>query len=122
MGVIKKILYFISGVLALLVGFVLVCAFRPDIAEALAKFISSEQRKTVVTEISNMPEADTSFYIKQGDEEPEASDFILEWTENFETVNDEEGNEGLGEDVTAEYIPPSLAQIIIPENVAGRNV
>lgn len=64
MRIIKKILYFILGMLTLLVGFVLVCAFRPDVAEALAKFISPEQRQTVVTEISNMPEADTSFYIK----------------------------------------------------------
>ena len=75
MRIIKKILYFILGMLTLLVSFVLVCAFRPDVAEALAKFISPEQRRTVVTEISNMPEADTSFYIKQGDAEAEASDF-----------------------------------------------
>lgn len=121
MRIVKNILYFILGMLTLLVSFVLVCAFRPDVAEALAKFISPEQRRTVVTEISNMPEADTSFYIKQGDAEAEASDFIPEWTENFEAVNEEEGSEGLGEDVTAEYIPPSPAQIVIPENVAGRN-
>ena len=121
MRTIKKILYFILGMLTLLVGFVLVCAFNPDAAEAVAKFLYPDQGRTVVTNISNMPQADTSFYIKQGDEDAEVSDSIPERTENFEAVNEEEDHQGLGEDVTAEYIPPSQAEIVIPENVFGRN-
>lgn len=121
MGIIKKILYFILGMLTLLVSLVLICAFRPDVAEAIAKFLYSEQERTVVAEISSTPESDTSFYIKQGDEDTDTSDSIPERTENFETVNEENDHQGLGEDVTAEYIPPSQAEIVIPENVSGRN-
>lgn len=112
MRIIKKILYFIFGMLTLLVGFVLVCAFNPDATEAIAKFLYPDQGRTVVTEISSMPEADTPFSIP---------DSIPERTENFEAVNEEEDHQGLGEDVTAEYIVPSQAEIVIPENVSGRN-
>lgn len=121
MRIIKNILYFIAGMLTLLVGFVLICAFRPDVAKAVAEFLYPEQERTAVTEVSDMPETDTPFYIKQGDEDAEISDFNPEWPENFETVNNEEDRQGLGEDVTAEYIPPSRDEIVIPENVSGRN-
>lgn len=121
MRIIKKILYFILGLSILSGGLVLLCAFRPDVTEAIAKFLYSEQGQNVVTEISNMPEADTLIFNEQSDGEAEASDFIPEWTENFEAVNEKEDYQGLGEDVTAEYIPPSQDEIVIPENVSGRN-
>lgn len=114
MRIIKGILYFILGILILLVVFVLLCAVRPGVAEAVAKILYPEQRQTVVAEISNMPEPDTSFDIGQSDSIPEGID-------NSEAVNEGEDHQGLGADVTAEYIPPSQAEIVIPENVSGRN-
>lgn len=122
MKIIKKILYFILGILILLVSFVLICAFRPGTAEAVAKFLYPEQDRTVVAEIKNsVPENDTSVNLKQDNEDAEAPDFTPEETENIEAANDEEEYQGLGKDVKAEYIPPSQDEIVIPENVSGRN-
>lgn len=119
MKIIKKILYFILVMLVLAVGFVVVCAFRPGAAEAVAEFLYPERERTVVTEISNMPETDTPIYTGQGEEE--VSDGILESTETVAAVKEGEDHQGLGEDVTSEYIPPSQDEIVIPENVSGRN-
>lgn len=124
MRIIKKILYFILGMLALLGGFVLICAFRPEVSRAVAEFLYPEQEQAAVAQINDMPdmpESDTAFSIGQGDEDAGAPDSIPEWTESFEAVDKEEDSQGLGEDVTAEYIPPSPAEIVIPENVSGRN-
>lgn len=121
MRIIKKILYFILGLLILLSGLVVVCVLKPDVAEAIAKFLYPEQQRSADTEINNTPESDTPFYIKQGDEDAKASDFGSEWTENFDVANDGEGQQGLGENVASEYIPPSQDEIVIPENVSGRN-
>lgn len=122
MKIIQKILYFILGMLTLLMSFVLVCAIRPDAAQAIAEFLYPEQEHTIVTEIKNTPEADTYFWIQPDSEESaEASDSSPKETESFETAKDEEDDQGLGETVTSEYIPPSQAEIIIPENVSGRN-
>lgn len=121
MRIIKGILYFILGILILLVGFVLLCAIRPGVAEALAKILYPEQRQTVAAEISNIPEADISLHITQNDEDAGESDSLSEGTDHSEAVNEGEDHQGLGADVTAEYIPPSQAEIVIPENVSGRN-
>lgn len=100
MKLIKKILYFILGMLTVLVGFVLLCAFRPDVAKAVGEFLYPEQELAVATQVSNMPEREMPD-IEQNDEE--------------------EVEQGLGEEVTAEYIPSSPDKIVIPENVSGRN-
>lgn len=121
MGVIKRILYFILGMLTLLVGFVLVCAFRPDVAKAVAQFLYPEQERDIVTEIRDMPKTDTFFYHDQSDDDTGALDAGPGGTEDFEAVNGGEDRQGLGENVTAEYIPPSQAEIVIPENVSGKN-
>lgn len=121
MKIIKKILYFILGLFGLLGGLVLFCVFTPGASEAIAKFLYPEQRRTVVTEINNTPNADTSFYSNQGSGDAETSDFGSERIENLQVVEDEKDPQGLGEDVTAEYTPPSQAEIVIPENVSGRN-
>lgn len=121
MRVIKKILYFILEMIMLLCCFVLLCAFRPDVGKAVAEFLYPEKERNVAAEINVTPESDTPFYHKQSDEDAEASDFSPEWTESFETVNDVEDDWGLGKDITTEYIPPSQTEIVIPENVSGRN-
>lgn len=124
MRIIKNILYFILGMLTLLVSFVLICAFRPDVTKAITNFLYPEQEQTIAAQISDIPdisESGTALYIERSDEEDEVSNFIPEQSEKIGSVNKEEGNEGLGEDVTAEYVPPSQAEIVIPENVSGRN-
>lgn len=121
MKIIKKILYFLLVILALLIGFVLVCAFRPGAAEAVAEILYPERERTAVAEISNMPEADTPLDIGQGEEEAEVSDVIPGSAETAAAVMEGEDHQGLGEDVTSEYIPPSQDEIVVPENVSGRN-
>lgn len=121
MRAIKKLLYFILGMLTMLVGLVLICAFNSGAASAIANFLYPDQGRTVVTDHSNLPEADTPFDIRQGEGDAEGSDSTPQWTENVEAVNGEEDRQGLGEGVTADYIPPSPAEIVIPENVSGRN-
>lgn len=45
----------------------------------------------------------------------------MESTETVAAVKEVEDHQGLGEDVTSEYIPPGQDEIVIPENVSGRN-
>lgn len=93
MRILRKILYFILVLFGLLCVLMVVCAFTPDAAEAIAGFLYPEQGQTTVTEISSDPEE----------------------------TNSQTNRQGIDEDITSDYIPPSQSEIVIPENVSGRN-
>lgn len=128
MKIIKKIMYFILGLLGLFCGFVLVCVFRPDIGEAIAEFLYPDQSQNIKAEISNNSEYDLVFDIGENDEIADVkayndveSDFNPERDDNQEEANTESDRQGIGKDIVSDYLPPDQSEIVIPENVSGRN-
>lgn len=128
MKIIKKILYFILVLFGLFCGLVLVCAFRPDITDAIAAFLYPDQSQNVKAEISNTSGYDIAFNIDENDETVDVekynnvdSDLNLERDDNQEEANTELENQGLGQGIESDYLPPDQAEIVIPENVSGRN-
>ena len=128
MKIIKKILYFILGLFVLLCGLVLVCAFRPDITDAIAAFLYPDQSQNIKAEISNNSEYDLVFNIGENDEIADVkvyndveSDFNPESDDNQEEANIESDRQGIGESVESDYLPPDQSKIVIPENVSGKN-
>lgn len=128
MKIIKKILYFILGLFGIFCGLVLVCAFRPDITDAIAEFLYPDQSQNMKEEISNTSEYDIAFNIGEDDENVDVekynnvdSDLSLERDDNQEEANAESENQGLDQGIESDYLPPDQAEIVIPENVSGRN-
>lgn len=113
----KKILYFILGVFAALCGLVIVCAFRPDITEFLARFLYSDEEQAVITQT---PDA-------SGTDEPICFPEIIgsdetgqEQTKHQQTDLSETETGAIAEDIVSEYIAPDQADVVIPENVNGK--
>lgn len=113
MNILKKILYFLLGLLILFYVFAIVCILNPDISKAVAKFLypDSESNSVQVAAAdidSNIPELDYDNNGRSGIDEAESAD----WRDQ---------NEGLEQGITSDYIPPEQSELVIPENVSGRN-
>ncbi|MGN0358712.1 MAG: transglutaminase domain-containing protein [Candidatus Fimousia sp.] len=128
MKILKRILYFILGLFGLFCGLVLVCAFNPEITDAIAEFLYPEQNQIMKAEISNISEYDSSFDIGGMDENVasealnnKVNDLNSERDENQEKTNTESNYQGIDEDTISDYLPPDQSEILIPENVSGRN-
>ncbi|MGN1180725.1 MAG: transglutaminase domain-containing protein [Suilimivivens sp.] len=128
MKIIKTIWYFILGLFGLLCGLVLVCAFRPDITDAIAAFLYPDQNRTIKAEITRAPENDFIFGMSEDDENADVkannageTDFNSERDENREKGSTESDHEGINENITSDYLIPDQAEMVIPENVSGKN-
>ncbi|MBO5293241.1 MAG: hypothetical protein J6B10_08700 [Lachnospiraceae bacterium] len=103
MKMIKRLLYLLLGLLGLFGSLVLVCAFRPDITEAIAGFLYPNQSRNMRAEISNTPKDDAAFAISEDDQVTDVH------------------YQGIDEDIASDYLPPDQSEIVIPENVSGKN-
>ncbi|MDE7273914.1 MAG: hypothetical protein K2N95_12775 [Lachnospiraceae bacterium] len=127
----KKILYFLLGMLIVFYGFAIVCILNPDISKAVAAILYSDpvsdtvQRVTVETQ-SDIPDSD--FYENGADIEPsdrESSDWSPDEVQaadrDSEVFSGGRENEGIEEGIASDYIPPEESELVIPETVSGRN-
>ncbi|MGN0376716.1 MAG: transglutaminase domain-containing protein [Suilimivivens sp.] len=128
MKIIKTIWYFILGLFGLFCGLVLVCAFRPDITDAIAAFLYPDQNSTIKAEITSAPENDFIFGMSEDNENADVeannageTDFNSESNENWEKGSTESDHEGINENITSDYLIPDQSEMVIPENVSGRN-
>lgn len=114
MRVIRKILYAIMILSALLCLFIIVCAFKPDITEQIKGAL---YRDTA---------ADTHYVYDGGSETksiaipPTSDNAGSEETDRSAESMEVEGD-GLRNDNTADYIAPSESELSVPDNVSGRN-
>lgn len=146
MRVLKKIGTFFLLLLTLFSSLVLLCAFRPDVTQALAEILYPDRNQGAVTVISvredtgqsgeNGREAETSYDAETGIED--------DWQAGALQQGDVYGNEeapwpgnvsgqesametpetediGLTSDISPEYVTPEQSDMTIPENVSGRN-
>lgn len=128
MRFLKKILYIILGLLALLCGFVLICAYNPDVSEAVAGFLYPERNQAVTAGIDGVSETEPVVSAEETSEDGSteqfvggAEDFGREGIDTSDALSGEESRQGLEEDVASDYLPPDTSDLVIPENVSGRN-
>lgn len=129
MKILKGIIYFLLGLFILFAGFVVICAFNPDLTKAIAEFLYPESGSVpdpIVTEemVSDTPETDYIFNENgnQDVELPGEGTFGVDSEgESLEGYSGESGNDGMEEGIVSGYIPPEQSAVIIPENVSGRN-
>ena len=138
----KKILYILLGMFIAFYGFAVVCILNPGISEALGRFLYSDVVSGSGQMLTNdiipderYPDVETPD-IKMS--EPWEPDFDLNVgnEDRNDRYPDAEGsesgdgqfpasaagdNEGMEEGLVSDYIPPEQSQLVIPENVSGRN-
>lgn len=138
----KKIFYILLGLFIALYGFAVVCILNPGISEAVGRFLyhnaDPDQRKPAEIipdeKESDVKNPDTEMIEPSGqnsdldadkedsvgndrylnEEKPESGD-IEQFPASIPNDSD-----GMGEIVSG-YIPPEQSQLVIPENVSGRN-
>lgn len=106
---------------ALLCGFVILCAFRPDVTRAVADFLYSDKNESEdFDKISSDGETQFSTIYSL---EPDAGGG-QEMEEAFgadDALDMPIQEEGLAQDVNKDYIPPKESELSVPENVASKN-
>lgn len=118
MRFIRRLLYFIAVLSALLGIFIIVCAYRPDIADKIAAFLYPGQEPvervtaddTLQQEVAGYPgeSIERQRTDKEAEEyEPDEMDIL--------------GRDAIAESVVSNYVLPEQSEIVVPENVSGRN-
>ena len=128
MKFIKKLMYIILVLLALGCAFVLVCSFNPDITKKVAALLYPEMQELAEAAEDNLDigqgqdvvkdtiqESETPFYV------PERADQEHIWEADEPDIMDTSNSNSIAETVTSGYILPDRDNIVIPENVSGRN-
>lgn len=123
MKFLKKLLMVLM-ILSVLFGiFVVIYTTRPDAIEAAAGFFHPDQKQTAVssgndadgnnkTGVQQVGEIDSQADIQTGTE----PDIQPQPVESVQA-----GEDGLSESIRPEYVAPEQSEIMIPENVSGRN-
>lgn len=134
MKVIRKILYILVFLTALLSIFIIVCAFRPTVTERIKTMLYQDSDEEVMAD----EEAD-DHYTAQIDsiayQSQDTEDIGQDNNEESVEVRDDSSDGGstqtdaetgaqgdsLRSDTTAEYIAPDESEIVVPGDVSGKN-
>lgn len=131
----KKIRYIILGLLILFYGFAMICIFNPDLTKKVAGILypDSETDTGQTVAADTVPDTpDPSLYNDHDNGRPDVESAVSEvpgWDPDAvqatgqpsEGFPDESKTEGMEEGIVSEYIPPEESELVIPENVSGRN-
>lgn len=138
MKIIQKLLFFITALLALFCGFIIICAMKPEVTEAISGFLYPGQKQTVVEESTEETDVQTEADEPQTETEDEESGVpdnqtknsqesdsqtTLEQETDGQTLEDSsvsEGQEELAEEEPV-YVAPSISSVVVPSKVAGKN-
>ena len=92
--------------------------FRPDIMDQIELFLDPEQKDAETITGNHDPQEET---VSHTDESAEREETRQE-SEEYETGEKEPlENDVIGESVVSDYILPKQSEIVVPENVSGRN-
>lgn len=119
MKFLKKIGILLLALFALLTALIVVCAFRPDVTQAIAGFLYPKQQTQDVSAPDEAAQTSFDIPLDEGEERrPEA--FTAEEEGQEDDVLARE-TEGLAKDILPEYVLPDESELMIPEKVSGRN-
>lgn len=110
MKLLKKIILSFIVFFALLCLFIIVCAFRPDLAETLSQFLYPESSESYVT--AQIPET--------GQEENATIASVEIHGEEVPEMTPAAGDAGNLEEAEV-YVPPAQSAIKVPKEVAGKS-
>lgn len=134
MRVIRKILYAVMALLALICLLIMVCAFNPEVADKIGSMLSSDSRRTAVADVkTDSPDGlgDTLYLPQYGnagvqsdsadstvvrDERPTVSS--IQPSGRGENSRDANGLSGGNK---AGYVSPNESNIVVPGDVSGKN-
>ena len=138
MKIIQKLLFFITALLALFCGFIIICAMKPEITEAISGFLYPGQKQTVVEESTEETDVQTEADEPQTETEDEESGVPDNQTQNSQESDSQtssgqetdgqtlenspvsDGQEELSEEEPV-YVAPSTSSVVVPSKVAGKN-
>lgn len=128
MKVIRRILYVIAVLFAMLCVFIIVCAFRPDITEKIEAMLYSGKEIEKVVEMTPDSGNDAEAQIVVLRPEDTADVDVLDYEEDTEMADEESEVESLNGEADEvlggnkiDYIAPAESDIVVPEQVAGRS-
>lgn len=115
MKIVKIIWYSFLGFLSVMILFILVCAFHPELTKAIAAFLYPDKASEYA--VGGQPSNGQSAGGQSADNRPLGGQSAEGWG------NGEEGAvpDGTGNGLTSAYVPPVKTDIVIPDNVSGRN-
>lgn len=108
MKILKKLLYFLAGMLIVFCALIIVCAFRPEVAQNIAALLYDEWNRPVMVETEDGPETEI------------AADLPAAGKENKDTADVLE-NEKTAEDGVSDISMPQQDSEAVPERISGRN-
>lgn len=114
--ILKRILYFLLGLFALLCAFVLFCAFHPDVTNTLADFLYPDRMEKASVEQKNEQEESNRAGVLPEHEAREMKE-VLAGTENPDIDYEESNNQGIQKNLRTDYIPPEQSNISVPGNL-----
>ncbi len=108
MKILKKILYLIITLLALVIGFIILSAFHPELTEKLSDFLYPKE--------TNIGTQSTSIEASENNRDAPASD-------TKDETDSPKGENGIVSTIPQEeqYVVPEESEIRLPENVSGKN-
>lgn len=110
MKIMKIIWYSFLGLLSVIILFILVCAFHPGLTKAVAAFLYPDGASGYVA-------GGQSSGGQSADNLPLGGQSADGWENGEESVVPD----GTGNGLTSAYVPPVKTDIVIPDNVSGRN-
>ena len=133
-------MYVLISVLALFCGFIVVCAFRPEVTDNIETMLYRDRDLNDSADTEADPTGDrvaeTVVYVPHSEdnsaqENDVEADAVKKstgnssqpsgspWTDS--AVRDNTSSAGLRSDKSAEYIAPDESEIVVPDNVSGRS-
>ncbi len=109
MKFIKRLMFFILALFALICAFILVCSFNPDLTQKVAALLYPGAPALAETAEDDLDTGQEQAVGSEGIQEPERVAL-----DNFE-------NDSIAQDIASDYILPDRENIVIPENVSGKN-
>lgn len=134
MKIIQKVLFFITALLAIVCGFIIICAMKPEVTEAITGFLYPENNPAVTAETEEETENVTEQDNSQAETGEAESTVPENQTEDKQTSGSQEtdkqvtgekteadGWEDFRKEESPTYVAPSTSSVVVPSKVAGKN-
>lgn len=118
MRFLKRLTCFTAVVFAIFCILSAIYIFRPDIGDQIETFLYPAQERSETTAGDNDLQEETASYPDENIEKEETGQKAEEYeTDAMESLK----NSGIAESAVSDYILPEQSEIVVPENVLGRN-
>lgn len=118
MRFLKRLTCFTAAVFAIFCTLSAIYVFRPDTADNIGTFLYPNQERSEMTAGGNDLQKETASLPDENIEKEETG----QKAEEYETdVMEPLKNNGIAESAVSDYILPEQSEIVVPENVLGRN-